>query len=100
LIIASSCLPPLTPPASRNGISLLDGGMVSNVPTRAEDAGATLVLLTRQFTILPSIPGRTYVQPSQPIPVLAWDYTNEAALQATYDLGRLDGERFSASIRN
>ncbi|MFZ4536024.1 patatin-like phospholipase family protein [Propionivibrio sp.] len=100
LIIASSCTPPLTPQARRNGIALLDGGLVSNVPMddEAEQHGQTLVLLTRQFTTLPSIPGRTYVQPSQPIPVAAWDYTNDAAVQSTYDLGRRDGESFCASI--
>jgi predicted acylesterase/phospholipase RssA len=98
LIMASSCTPPLTPQSHRNGIALLDGGLVSNVPTDglAEAQGETLVLLTRQFAALPSIPGRTYVQPSRPIPVAAWDYTNDAALQATFDLGRHDGERFCA----
>jgi predicted acylesterase/phospholipase RssA len=100
LIIASSCVPPLTPQARRNGISLLDGGGVSNVPTEglADEKGATLVLLTRQFRALPSIPGRTYVQPSQPIPAAAWDYTDETAVQSTFDLGRRDGERFCKAI--
>lgn len=100
LIIASSCIPPLTPLARRNGVALLDGGLVSNVPMEglADGHGETLVLLTRQFKQLPSIPGRTYVQPSQPIPVAAWDYTNDAAVQSTFDLGRRDGERFCSSI--
>ncbi len=100
LIIASSCIPPLTPQARRNGIPLLDGGFVSNVPTEglAEGQGETLVLLTRQFRQLPSISGRTYVQPSQPIPVAAWDYTDDAAVQSTFDLGRRDGERFCSLI--
>lgn len=97
LIIASSCIPPLTPQARRNGMALFDGGLVSNVPTEgAPSIGIkTLVLLTRKFSSLPSIPGRTYVQPSQPIPVGAWDYTNHAALQATFDLGQRDGEAFT-----
>lgn len=96
LIIASSCIPPLTPQASRNGVPLFDGGVISNVPVEglAPGAGETLVLLTRRFAELPSIAGRTYVQPSRPIPVAAWDYTNEAAVQSTYDLGRRDGEAF------
>jgi predicted acylesterase/phospholipase RssA len=99
LIIASSCVPPLTPQVRRNGIALFDGGFVSNVPTQgvAEANGQTLVLLTRQFTQLPLIPGRTYVQPSQPVPVSAWDYTDDAAVQSTFDLGRRDGERFCLS---
>jgi predicted acylesterase/phospholipase RssA len=100
LIIASSCVPPLTPQARRNGIALLDGGFVSNVPTQgvSEANGQTLVLLTRQFRQLPSIPGRIYVQPSKPVPVSAWDYTDDAAVQSTFDLGRRDGERFCLTI--
>ena len=96
LIIASSCVPPLTPQARRNGMALFDGGLVSNVPIEgiAHQGGTTLVLLTRQFDKLPRIAGRTYVQPSQPIPVGAWDYTDGAALQSAFDLGRRDGERF------
>lgn len=101
LIIASSCVPPLTPQARRNGVALLDGSLVSNVPIEgvAQNSGETLVLLTRLFRKLPSVPGRTYVQPSQPIPVGAWDYTNEVALQRAFDLGRRDGERFCATVR-
>lgn len=96
LIIASSCIPPLTPQAQRDGICLFDGGLVTNVPIDGiTPAGThTLVLLTRQATHLPSNSGRTYVQPSKPIPVGAWDYTNDAALQATFDLGRRDAEAF------
>jgi hypothetical protein len=97
LIIASSCVPPLTPQARRNGVALFDGGLVSNVPVDgvAQEAGETLVLLTQRFTELPSIPGHTYVQPSQPITVGAWDYTDEAAVQCAFDLGRRDGEAFA-----
>lgn len=99
LIIASSCIPPLTPQARRNGVALFDGGLVANVPTDGVSApgSQTLVLLTRQFPRLPSIRGHTYVQPSQPIPVGAWDYTNDVALQATLDLGRRDGESFCSA---
>jgi predicted acylesterase/phospholipase RssA len=101
LIIASSCVPPLTPQSRRNGKPIFDGGLVSNVPTDGitEHRGQTLVLLSRQFASLPSIAGHTYVQPSEPIPVRVWDYTNHAALQATFDLGRRDGEAFCAAAR-
>jgi predicted acylesterase/phospholipase RssA len=100
LIVASSCIPPLTPQARRDGVALLDGGLVSNVPTEGvvQGHGPTLILLTRQFKKLPAIAGRTYVQPSQPIPVGAWDYTNHAAVQSTFDLGRRDGETFCAGL--
>ena len=97
LIMASSCVPPLTPQAHRHGVPLFDGGVVSNVPTDgvAGTGSHTLVLLTRKFRCLPAIAGRTYVQPSQPVPVGAWDYTCEASLQSAFDLGRRDGEFFS-----
>jgi len=100
LIIASSCVPPLTPQAMRNGIYLLDGGFFSNVPTEGLFAapGQTLVLLTRRFPTLPSVAGRVYMQPSQTIPASAWDYTDAAAVQSTFDLGRRDGERFCAAL--
>jgi len=101
LIIASSCAPPLTPQAVRNGVALLDGAVVDNVPTDglADQSGDTLVLLTRQFRKLPLVPGRTYVQPSQTIPVAALDYTDEFAVQSTFDLGRRDAEEFCAALR-
>jgi predicted acylesterase/phospholipase RssA len=99
LIVASSCIPPLTPQARSEGMAVFDGGVVSNVPADwvHHQAGKTLVLLTRQFDSLPYIAGRTYVQPSEPIPVGAWDYTNGAAVQSTFDLGRRDGEAFCKS---
>jgi predicted acylesterase/phospholipase RssA len=103
LITASSCTPPFTPIELRRGRPTLDGGMVDNVPADAVEAGpSTLVLLTRRyrnradaFTHL----GRLYVQPSAPTPVSAWDYTSPPALQATYDQGRRDGERFVGLVR-
>lgn len=97
LIIASSCVPPLTPQARRDGVPLLDGGLISNVPTELSGNGQTLVLLTRPFAQLPAVDGYTYVQPSRPIPVGAWDYTNDAALQATFDLGQQDGAAFCSA---
>ena len=100
LIMASSCVPPLTPQARRNGKAIFDGGLVNNVPTDAvpRKDQQTLVLLTRQFASLPVAAGATYVQPSQPIPAGFWDYTDDAALQATFDLGCRDAERFCRSM--
>lgn len=99
LIVASSCVPPLTPQARRNGVTIFDGGLVSNVPVEGvlHRDGQTLVLLTRRFAEVPRVAGFTYVQPSQPIPAGTWDYTNDVALQATFDLGRRDGELFCST---
>jgi predicted acylesterase/phospholipase RssA len=100
LIIASSCVPPLTPQSHKDGRVLFDGGLVSNVPIDGIEPGSgeTLVLSTRRFRKLPTVPGRTYVQPSEPIPVAAWDYTNARAVQQAFDLGRRDGESFCSTL--
>ncbi|MBI4773046.1 MAG: patatin-like phospholipase family protein [Deltaproteobacteria bacterium] len=98
LILASSCTPPVLPPMRRNGRPVLDGGLVDNVPVVAINPWElpTLVLLTRRYAPakLHGYHGRTYVQPSEPVPVSKWDYTDPEGLEITYDLGRRDGERF------
>ena len=103
LITASSCTPPFTPIEHRGGRPTLDGGMVDNVPVDAADAGpSTLVLLTRRYTGRAdrfTHQGRVYVQPSKKVPISAWDYTDPPAMQATYDQGRSDGDRFVASTK-
>ena len=96
LVLASSCTPPFTPALAHGGRPALDGGIADNVPAAAVDAddGPTLVLLTRRYLRLPRHPARVYVQPSAPVPVSAWDYTDAEGLQAAFDLGRRDGEEF------
>ena len=98
LVLASSCTPPFTPILSWNGRPALDGGLVDNVPVCAlgDVEGDALVLLTRRYgeDKIPRTERLTYVQPSAPIPVSKWDYTNPEGLQAAYDLGRLDGAVF------
>ena len=96
VILASSCTPPFTPLSYLDGKAVLDGGLIDNTPIGplASAAGDTLVLLTRPYGKTPSIPGRLYVQPSTPVPVASWDYTNPRGLQAAYDLGRRDGAAF------
>jgi predicted acylesterase/phospholipase RssA len=95
LVLASSCTPPLTPRLAYGGRPALDGGIADNVPVEAAGEGPTLVLLTRRFGQLPARAGRTYVQPSRPVPVASWDYTDPLGLQAAFDLGRRDGEAFA-----
>ncbi len=96
LVLASSCTPPFTPLLRHGGEPALDGGIADNVPVDAlgEAPGSTLVLLARRYRRLPVHRSRVYVQPSIPVPVSSWDYTNPAGLQAGYDLGRRDGETF------
>lgn len=99
LVLASSCTPPMTPLLMWKGQYALDGGVIDNVPMCALDdaPGETLVLLSRPHARLPEVPGRTYVQPSEPVGISAWDYTSPNGLQKAYDLGRRDGEAFVVS---
>jgi len=101
LILASSCTPPFTPVLRWNGGVVLDGGLIGNVPEQAlkNTNGNILYLLTRRYSedSLPRIPGRTYVQPSRPVGISKWDYTNPTGIQDTYDLGRRDGRAWIES---
>jgi predicted acylesterase/phospholipase RssA len=102
LILHSSCTPPITPVYRRGDRPVLDGGLIDSAPVETIPAPPppTLVLLTRQYPSesIPRLPGRVYVHPSEPVPVHKWDYTNPTRVQATYDLGRRDGERFAARV--
>jgi hypothetical protein len=97
LILQSSCTPPLLPVYRRGGRIVLDGGLVDNAPASWVGEGRrTLVLLTRDYPAerLPRVPGRTYVMPSERIPIVKWDYASPRLMQATFDLGRRDAEAF------
>jgi predicted acylesterase/phospholipase RssA len=100
LILHTSCTPPITPVYRRGARPVLDGGLIDSAPLETIPAPPppTLVLLTKQYPpdSIPRIAGRLYVQPSAPIPIHKWDYTSPERVQATYDLGRRDGERFVA----
>lgn len=97
LILHSSCTPPLTGLYRRSGAPVLDGGVYDNAPVDAgTPAERVLVLLSRRHpeACLPRVPGRVYLQPSEPVPISRWDYTSPERVHATYELGRADGERF------
>ena len=97
LILHSSCTPPLLPLYQREGRTVLDGGLIENVPADfVGPARSTLVMLSRHCDRdeLPNHPRRTYVAPSRPIPIEKWDYTSPVLVDQTYDLGRRDGEAF------
>ena len=105
LILQSSCTPPVTRRMQRTGSAVLDGGIVDNVPVVALPAPAanssTLVLLTRCYpeNEIPNHTNRIYVQPSKPIELGKFDYTNPEGLQAAYDHGLRDGEAFCERIQ-
>ncbi len=80
-----------------NGSSAFDGGYTDNAPIPEQEPAQrqrTLVLLTRRYPTLPAffqLHGRTYWQPSQPVPVSTWDCTARCTVDAAYELGRRDG---------
>jgi predicted acylesterase/phospholipase RssA len=94
LLLQSSCTPPFVPVMKRNGRPALDGGLIDNVPVAVvEDKnGKVLVLLSRQYPVdkIPKVESRIYLQPSEPVSIAKWDYTNPEGLQFAYDLGRKD----------
>jgi hypothetical protein len=103
-LIASGGVPPFMPVTLIEGKPAFDGGLVDNVPVEplaeVERAGGrSLVLLTRLYRNVPDIRGRTYVQPSQTLPIKQFDITNPDGIRFAYELGRADGARFAATIK-
>jgi len=100
IIMCSSCLPPFIPLHRHNGRVTLDGGLTDNVPVSAigKDSanGDMLVLLSMIYgeKNIPRVPGRVYVQPLSEPALGKWDFTDPAALQKSFDMGRRDGEAF------
>ena len=99
MILQSSCVPPLMPLMRRDDRYVLDGAIVDGVPVGpVSHRGPTLVLLSKHDDEIPRAPGVFAFRPSAPVPVALWDYTSPARIQATFDLGRRDGERCRARI--
>ncbi|WP_444945166.1 patatin-like phospholipase family protein [Microbulbifer sp. VTAC004] len=103
LILCSSCTPPFTPQMRLRGATVLDGGVVDNIPVAGldQEEGRVLILLSRRYSRYPDRFTRrqgdqlwTYVQPSQPPFIRVWDYTNPELAQKTYELGFADGRNF------
>ena len=98
LVIAASCVPPVLTGGRYGNYTVLDGGLISDVPIGlAEDQpGNTLVLLSRRYDrAMPAREGVTWVQPSNRIKIDKFDYANPDGLQETFDLGFKDGQRFA-----
>lgn len=98
-LMASAAVPPFMPAGNISARAALDGGLVDSAPAWAlaemEAAGEqTLVLLTRPFAEVPQVPNRTYVRPSQVIPVSQFTIRNWEGIRFAYELGVKDGEAF------
>lgn len=98
-LMASASVPPFMPAGAVGARAALDGGLVDSAPAWAladmEAAGEpTLVLLTRPFAEVPQVTNRTYVRPSQVIPVSQFTIRNWDGIRFAYELGVKDGEGF------
>lgn len=93
LILASSATPPFTPLGRFADRTLLDGGLVDNVPAfLLDDAPAVarqVVLLSRPYPaeVVGRQGRRLYVAPLTPPPVSRWDYTRPELVEATIAQG-------------
>ncbi|MFC5396878.1 patatin-like phospholipase family protein [Bosea vestrisii] len=102
-LMASAAVPPFMPAGNIGARAALDGGLVDSAPAWAlaemEAAGEqTLVLLTRPFAQVPQVANRTYVRPSQLIPVSQFTIRNWEGIRFAYELGVKDGEAFLRTI--
>ncbi|MBL0405097.1 patatin-like phospholipase family protein [Microvirga aerilata] len=102
--MASASVPPFMPVGRVGGMAALDGGLVDNVPIEPllpveAQGGKTLVILSRLYCAFPKVSGRTYVQPSEPVPIGQFDITNPAGIRKAYEMGLKDGEAFARRIR-
>lgn len=98
-LMASAAVPPFMAAGNIGARAALDGGLVDSAPAWAlaemESAGEqTLVLLTRPFAEVPQVMNRTYVRPSQVIPVSQFTIRNWEGIRFAYELGVRDGEDF------
>jgi len=102
-LMASAAVPPFMPAGHIGARAALDGGLVDSAPAWAladmEAAGQqTLVVLTRPFVEVPRVENRTYVRPSQVIPVSQFTIRNWDGIRFAYELGVRDGEDFLRAV--
>jgi len=102
-LMASASVPPFMPVGLVGGMAALDGGLVDNVPAEPllpveERGGKTLVILSRLYRAFPQVKSRTYVQPSQLVPIGQFDITNPVGIRKAYEMGLRDGETFARTM--
>jgi predicted acylesterase/phospholipase RssA len=105
LLCAAAAAPPVMPPVHIKGLCAFDGGYTDNAPIVAQsesEKATTLVLLTRHYPRYPTMfrhEGRTYRQPSRPVPVSTWDCTARATVIDAFTLGYEDASRTALDLK-
>ena len=94
LICNAAVIPPVFNFRGWKGKKVIDGAMACKAPLPNPDRGNTLILLTRRFRNLPNDSRRVYVEVSEETPADKLDFTDRKAIEATWEMGRRDGERF------
>lgn len=96
---AAAAAPPFMSGVHLQGGWAFDGGYTDNAPIPAQTANekaSTLVLLTRHYPGSPAlfeVHGRTYWQPSRPVPVSTWDCRPDTTVEDAFALGQKDARR-------
>lgn len=96
---AAAAAPPFMSGVLLQGGWAFDGGYTDNAPIPAQTANekaTTLVLLTRHYPGSPALfeaHGRTYWQPSRPVPVSTWDCRPGTTVEDAFALGQKDARR-------
>lgn len=103
-LMASASVPPFMPLGRVGGLVALDGGLVDNVPVEPlreveAQGGKTLVILSRLYRAFPQFSGRTYTQPTEPVPIAQFDITNPSGIRKAYEMGLRDGELFARRMK-
>jgi predicted acylesterase/phospholipase RssA len=98
LVAAAAVIPPVFEPPEWEGRPVVDGGMADQAPMPDPDEGDTLILLTRHYSGLTPVPGRTYLDPSEPCPVDKIDFTDPAKLRDTWSCGEADGRSYLETL--
>jgi predicted acylesterase/phospholipase RssA len=105
LIISSSSTPPFTTVGRFDG-ALIDGSMIDNAPAYLVDdvpgIERNIVLLTRPYDQkhVGHRGGRYYVAPRAQLPVTRWDYSEDAPVDETEDIGRREAALHLTEIRS
>jgi len=101
LLVAAAAAPPFIPGQTLVDQKAFDGGYVDSMPIDPQSAlRSTLILMTRHRPELPvrfKHNGRTYWQPSAPVPVSTWDCTPSATVDLAFQLGQTDASNALAS---
>ncbi len=98
LVTAAAVIPPVFEPPLWEGRPVIDGGMADQAPMPEPDEGSTLILLTRHYSGLSPVPGRTYLEPSEPCQVDKIDFTDPDKLRETWSCGEADGRSYLETL--